>query len=74
MSVDLPNLRNEALYRSGDLKNMYKILLVFVFLCWSNNCLGIYFPSESVTIPNFGDLAASIQWGRRAGLNLGFLD
>lgn len=74
MSVDLPLLRNEALYQSGELANMYKVLLVFVFLGWSNNCLGVYFPGEGVTVPNFGDLAASINWGRQNGLNLNFLN
>ena len=74
MSVDMPNQRNEALYRSGALGDMYKVLLVFVFLSWSNNCLAIYFPAERITIPNFGDLAGNIQWGRRAGLDLSFLD
>ncbi len=73
MSVDLPKLRNEELYRSGSLAEMYKVLLVFVFLSWTNNCLAIYFPAEGATIPNFGDLAASINWGRQAGLSLGFL-
>jgi hypothetical protein len=73
MSVDLPMLRNQELYESGDLANMYKVLLVFVFLGWNNNCLGVYFPGEDVTVPNFGDLAASINWGRQAGLNLNFL-
>lgn len=74
MSVDLPNLRNEALFRAGELGNMYKVLSIFVFLCWTNNCLGVYFPGEGVTVPNFGDLAASINWGRRSGLNLNFLN
>lgn len=54
MSVDLPSLRNQALYQSGDLANMYKVLLVFVFLSWNNNCLGVHFPGEGVTVPNFG--------------------
>jgi hypothetical protein len=74
MSVDLPKLRNQALYQSGDLASMYKVLLVFVFLCWNNNCLGVYFLGDGVTIPNFGDLAASINWGRQSGLNLNFLN
>jgi hypothetical protein len=74
MSVDLPNLRNEPLYQSGDLGKMYKVLLIFVFLCWTSNCLGVYFPGEGVTVPNLGDLAGSINWGRRNGLNLNFLN
>ena len=74
MSVDMPNQRNEVLYQAGSLGSMYKVLLVFVFLSWSNNCLAVYFPAEGVTIPNFGDLAGNIQWGHRAGLDLSFLD
>jgi hypothetical protein len=74
MSVDLPKLSNKALYEAGDLAKMYKALLVFVFLCWNNNCLGVYFPGEGVTVPNFGDLAGSINWGRQSGLNLNFLN
>lgn len=74
MSIDLPNLRNETLYRSCELANMYKLLLVFVFLSWDNNCLGVYFPGEGVTIPNFGDLAGCIQWARRSGMDMSFLD
>jgi hypothetical protein len=74
MSVDLPNLRNESLYKAGELGKMYQVLLVFVFLCWTNNSLGVYFPGEGVTIPNIGDLASCVQWGRRNGLNLHFLD
>jgi hypothetical protein len=73
MSVDLPKLRTQALSEAGELANMYKVLLVFVFLCWNDNCLGVYFPGEGVTVPNFGDLAASINWGRQNGLNLNFL-
>lgn len=74
MGVDLPNLRNEALFRAGDLGMMYKTLLIFVFLAWNNNCPGVVFPGEGITVPNFGDLAASINWARRTGLNLAFLD
>ncbi len=74
MAVDLPNLRNEALFRARDLGMMYKTLLIFVFLSWSNNCLGVFFPGERTTVPNFGDLAASINWCRQAGLDLRFLD
>jgi hypothetical protein len=74
MSVDLPDMRNESLHRAGELGKMYKVLLIFVFLCWTNNCLAVYFPGEGVTILNLGDLASCIQWGRRNGLNLHFLD
>jgi len=53
---------------------MYKVLLIFVFLSWANNCLTVYFPAEGVTIPNFGDLTQNIRWARRAGLDLSLLD
>jgi hypothetical protein len=74
ISVDMPTQRNQALHQSGSLGEMYKVLLIFVFLSWSNNCLAVYFPAEGVTIPNFGDLAGNIQWARHAGLDLSFLD
>lgn len=74
MAVDLPNLRNEALFRDGSLGMMYKTILVFIFLSWSGNSLGLVFPAERATVPNLGDLAASINWCRQAGLNMSFLD
>lgn len=74
LAVDMPQQRNDELHRSGSLGEIYRLLLVFVFLSWSNQCLAVYFPAEGITIPNFGDLAGNIQWGRRAGLDLSFLN
>jgi hypothetical protein len=74
MSIDLPNARNEELRKAGDLGGSYKLLLIFAFKSWSQNCVGIYFPAESITIPNFGELAESIEWARRNGQDLTFLD
>jgi hypothetical protein len=50
------------------------MLLIFVYKLWSGNALAVFFPAERVTVPNFGELADSIQWARRAGLDLKFLD
>jgi hypothetical protein len=74
VAVDLPNLRNEVLYRDGSLGMMYKTILIFVFLSWNDNCLAAFFPGERTTVPNFGNLAASINWCRQAGLDMTFLD
>jgi len=74
LSVDMPNARNAELYKTKELGGSYKLLLVFVFKSWSQNCVGAYFPAEGVTILNLGDLAESIRWGRRNGVDLSFLD
>jgi len=74
MSMDMPNARCEQLRRGNALGDFYKILLIYAFLSWLENCLGAYFPAEGVTVPNLGGLAESIQWGRRNGLSLSFLD
>jgi hypothetical protein len=73
MSIDMPNETNDHLYKTKALGSSYQLLLVFAFKSLSANCTGVYFPAESVTIPNFGELAGSIQWCRKNGLNLEFL-
>ncbi len=73
MSFDLPMQSSAQLKGIDSLGAAYRVLLVFAFLCWSPNCLAVYFPAEGVTVPNLGDLADSIQWARRNGQNLGFL-
>jgi hypothetical protein len=73
MSIDMPNERNEHLYKTKALGGSYQLLLVFAFKSWSANCLGVYFPAEGVTIPNLGELSESIQWGRKNGLDLDFM-
>jgi hypothetical protein len=72
-SVDLPTARTAALRKIQSLGSCYKMLLVYVFLRWSPNCLAVYFPAEGVAVPNLGDLAESIKWARRNGTNLDFL-
>jgi hypothetical protein len=74
MSIDMPHLRCEDLRRGQALGDIYKALTIFAFLSWNENALGVYFPSEGITVPNVGGLAESIQWGRRNGLDLSFLD
>jgi hypothetical protein len=74
MAIDSPHQRNNKLAREKALGEIYKVLLIYSFLIWSPNVLAIFFPAERTTIPNFGELAASIQWGRRTGLDLSFLD
>jgi hypothetical protein len=74
LSIDAPTAKVEKLRQAKALGDVYKLLLVYVFKLWSSNCLGIYFPAESVTVPNLGDLAQSIQWSRKNGIDLTFLD
>jgi hypothetical protein len=74
LSVDFPYGKNRKLSAEGELGNVYKMLLIYAFKIWSSNALAIFFPGEHVTVPNFGELAESIQWGRRTGLDLKFLD
>jgi hypothetical protein len=73
MSVDFPQSSSRRLREIDSLGSCYKMLLVFVFLCWSPNCLAVYFPMEGITIPNLGDLAGSVKWVRQNGIRLDFL-
>lgn len=74
LAFDLPTQSSVKLKEIDSLGLSYKVLLVFAFLSWSPNCLAVYFPAEAVTVPNLGDLADSIHWARRNGLNLDFLN
>lgn len=51
----------------------YKLLFLMVHQLWDENCLGLYLPAQGVTVPNVGDLIASIQWAGRNGTPLAFL-
>jgi hypothetical protein len=70
----MPTQGSDRLREIDSLATVYKLLLVFAFLCWSTNCLIVYFPAEGISIPNLGDLADSINWTRSNGQNLDFLD
>ena len=74
MSIDAPTASVIKLREEESLGDVYKLLLVYAFISWSPNCLGVYFPAECVTIPNLGDLGESIKWGRKNGINLSFLN
>ena len=74
LSIDSPNQSNKRLASENALSDIYKVLAIYAFLIWSPNVLAAFFPAERTTIPNLGDLATSIQWGRRNGLDLKFLD
>jgi hypothetical protein len=73
-AFDLPTQSSAKLREIESLASAYKVLLVFAFLCWSPNCLAVYFPTEGVSVPSLGDLADSINWARRNGQNLDFLN
>lgn len=73
LSIDAPTANVEKLRNSKTLGAVYQLLLVYALKSWSPNCLGIYFPAESITVPNLLDLAQSLQWGRQNGIDLSFL-
>jgi|SRR5580658_1130521 hypothetical protein len=74
MAIDSPHTTIVKLLKEDALEDIYKCLLIYVFKVWSPNVLAVFFPAERTTIPNFGELADSIKWGRRSGLDLRFLD
>ena len=74
MAIDSPYTTVLKLVGENALADIYKTLLIYAFKVWSPNVLAVFFPAERLTIPNFGDLAGSIQWGRRAGADMKFLD
>jgi hypothetical protein len=74
MSIDLPYGNNRKLSAEKALGDIYKVLSIFAFKMWNPNVLAVFFPAESVTIPNFGELAGCIQWARRSGMDMSFLD
>jgi hypothetical protein len=51
----------------------YKLLFLMANQLWDENCLGVYLPVQDVTIPNMGDLIASIRWAGNNGTPLPFL-
>jgi hypothetical protein len=51
----------------------YKLLFLMANQLWDENCLGLYLPVQNITIPNMGDLIASIRWAGNNGTPLPFL-
>lgn len=51
----------------------YKLLFLMANQLWNENCLGLYLPAQDITIPNMGDLIASIRWAGNNGTPLPFL-
>lgn len=74
MAIDSPYTTVVKLIEGNALAEIYKCLLIYAFKIWSPKVLAVFFPAERLTIPNFGDLAASILWARRAGHDTKFLD
>jgi hypothetical protein len=56
-----------------ELPACYKALFLMANHLWGENCLGLYLPVQDVTIPNMGDLIASIRWAAKNGTPLPFL-
>lgn len=70
ISIDYP--QGTQLERSK-WPDCYRLLLLFANHIWDEKCLGLYFPAEGVTLPNMGNIVASIRWGSQHGIDLGFL-
>lgn len=51
----------------------YKLLFLMANQMWDENCLGLWLPVQGVTVPNMGDLIASIRWAGNNGTPLPFL-
>jgi hypothetical protein len=51
----------------------YKLLFLMANHLWDENCLGLYLPEHGITVPNMGDLIASIRWAGNNGTPLPFL-
>lgn len=73
MAVDFPATSSSHLRQIKSLGACYKQLLIYAFLCWSPNCLALYFPMEGPTVPNLGDPVESIKWAGKNGINIRFL-
>lgn len=51
----------------------FKLIFLMVHQLWDEHCVGLYIPTEAVTVPNIGDLIASLQWAANNGTPLPFL-
>jgi len=70
LAIDLPHERNHALQKAGRLRESYALLLKLSDALWSENCTGVFFPSEAILLPNTGTLRSSMEWARRNGITL----
>jgi hypothetical protein len=70
LAVDYAEGRNTP---ESEWPSCYKLLFLMVHQLWDENCLGFYLPAHQVTVPNMGDLIASIRWAGRNGTPLAFL-
>jgi hypothetical protein len=70
LQVDYPAGAKMA---DSELPACYKALFLMANYLWGENCLGLYLPVQDVTIPNMGDLIASIRWAAKNGTPLPFL-
>jgi hypothetical protein len=70
LEVDYPGGSEMA---ESELPACYKALFLMANHLWGENCLGLYLPVQEVTVPNMGDLIASIRWAAKNGTPLPFL-
>jgi hypothetical protein len=70
IGVDYPEGLNTP---ESEWPSCYKLLFLMANQLWSENCLGLYLPVQDITVPNMGDLIASIRWAANNGTPLPFL-
>lgn len=70
VAVDYAEGRNTP---ESEWPSCYKLLFLMVHQLWDENCLGFYLPALRITVPNMGDLIASIRWAGQNGTPLAFL-
>jgi hypothetical protein len=70
LAVDYPDAPKMP---ESEWPSCYKLLFLMANQLWNENCLGLYLPVQGVTVPNMGDLIASIRWAANNGTPLPFL-
>ncbi len=70
LEVDYPD---GARIPEAEWPGCYKLLFLMANHLWDENCTGIYLPVQGVTVPNMGELIASIRWAGVNGTPLPFL-
>ncbi len=70
LAVDYPDAPKMP---ESEWPSCYKLLFLMANQLWNENCLGLYLPVQGVTVPNMGNLIASIRWASNNGTPLAFL-
>ncbi len=59
LSIDLPQSVGKP---KGMRMKSYAVTLPLAEQLWNGNCTGLYFPAESITVPNIGGFNESLSW------------